>query len=427
MPGDKSISHRALIFATCAMGKTNIHKLLESSDTIATIKCLQRLGVVIKKIKQQWTILGAGIDALQEPDNILECGNSGTTARLMAGLLASRKFPVLMNGDKSLRNRPMHILFQHLKQVGVSPIMRQKKFMPLTLTGIDTPLPINATLNSPSAQIKSALMLFALAARGNSTIIETQKSRNHSEIMLKNFGAKLNIEETNIGKIIKISGGYPLKTPGEITIPGDISSAAFFILAATICANAEIQLLNIGINPTRMGFIKTMNEMGADIKISNIKNSQNSEPVANIQIKSAQLTGIDIPADRAPSMIDEYPAIAIAAACASGKTTMRGLNELKIKESDRMQAISNGLKKCSVKCEVGNDFLVIHGNGKKELEKSHDDININAYNDHRIAMSFLTFGLTSKHKINVDSADAIATSFPDFQSRMQSIGANITP
>ncbi len=473
MPGDKSISHRALILAACAIGKTKINGLLESEDVNATRICLQKLGVQITKengksqnnhkdkaITQKengcYYVFGAGIDALQEPKDILDCGNSGTSARLLAGLIASRKFNAVINGDKSLRQRPMDRLFKYLKPLGIQPRLQRKKFLPLSLGGIQTPLPIKCKLQSPSAQIKSALLLFALAAQGVSKISEPFPSRDHSERMLLLFKANLKIEkdeqnnEKNITKIntpntntnrkLIIKGGKALIAPEVINIPGDISSAAFFILAATICKNSEILLRNVGVNPTRMGFVQTLIEMGADIHISHIKNTKSNqsqheealEPTADITIKSAQLNGVTVPAERAASMIDEYPALAMAAASANGKTVMMGLEELRIKESDRIEAIKKGLEKCSLHCEQEKDTLTIVGAelGQKNIKLKEKNISINAYGDHRIAMSFITLGLAlsandEKNIIIVDSAEAIATSFPDFIQRMQKIGANV--
>ena len=469
------------------MGKTKIYGLLESQDVEATIKCLQKLGVPItkeqnkqankqinKNITQKkndihYAVYGAGIDALQEPKEILDCGNSGTTARLLAGLIASRKFNAVIDGDKSLRQRPMDRVFKYLKPLGVQPRLQRKKFLPLSLGGIQTPLPIECKLQSPSAQVKSAVLLFALAARGVSKICEPFPSRDHSERMLLQFQANLKIQAlgknkhanlasvdnpitnknintiaTNTPRKLIIEGGKTLIAPTAIEIPGDISSAAFFILAATICRASEIRLLDVGVNPTRMGFVETLCEMGADIRISHKKNTQadnnsrksaqkeNSEPIADITIKYAPLNGVKVPAERAASMIDEYPALAIAAACAKGKTIMQGLAELRIKESDRISAITQGLQKCSMRCDQEKDTLTISGAniGQKNIKLQQESININAYGDHRIAMSFLTLGLAlstsdNKHKIIVDSAEAIATSFPDFVQRMQKIGANL--
>ena len=496
MPGDKSISHRALIIAACAFGKTKINGLLESQDVIATMKCLQSLGVHIVKASNEnknndcqnndYYVYGAGIDALQEPKNVLDCGNSGTSARLLAGLIASRKFNAIINGDQSLRKRPMDRLFEYLKPLGVQPRLRDKKFLPLSLGGIQTPLPLQCTLQSPSAQIKTALLLFALAARGVSRISEPYPSRDHSERMLLLFQANLKIETRQTGqtgeknsseidspiskhRVLVIEGGKALIPPDAINIPGDISSAAFFILAATICKDSEICLRQVGVNPTRMGFVQTLLEMGADIQITPIKNTQNDklqnntdlEPIADIRVKYAQLNGVTVPRERAASMIDEYPALAIAAACAKGKTIMQGISELRIKESDRINAISQGLQKISVRCEQKNDKLVIVGAniGQENIKLEQKNINIKAHGDHRIAMSFITLGLAlglastagdAKHKtsqkitqkitkkitkkitqritqrITVDSAEAIATSFPDFIQRMQKIGANLT-
>ncbi len=437
--GDKSISHRALILSALCLGKTEISGLLESEDVLATLNILRKLGVRIEragtKAEPLWHVFGAGAGALEEPAEVLYCGNSGTSARLLCGLLAASPFPCILDGDRSLRARPMDRVLAPLASAGVCAHMHQGRTLPLTLTGLRRPLPLRCRLQSASAQVKSALLLFALCAQGRSEIVEPFVSRDHTERLLLACGAPFWVETLEEGgRRLVLEGGGALRAPKEISVPGDASSAAFLVLAATLCEGSDITLRGVGVNSMRTGFLETLREMGADIaflKQSPDMDDDKVEPVADLRVRSASLRGVKVPAARAARMIDEYPALAIAASCAKGKTVMEGLAELRIKESDRLTAVSEGLARCGVRCEQEADKLIVDGNalGKASSATSKSNsVSIAAYGDHRIAMSFLTLGLARKNmSIAVDSVESIATSFPDFQQCMASIGAVFTP
>ncbi len=444
--GDKSISHRALIISALCLGKTEISGLLESEDVLATLGILRKLGVPIEragtKAEPLWHVFGAGAGALSEPQEVLDCGNSGTSARLLCGLLAAAPFPCILDGDQSLRARPMDRVLAPLASAGVRAYMHKGRTLPLTLTGLRRPLPLRCRLQSASAQVKSALLLFALCAHGQSEIIEPFLSRDHTERLLLACGAPLLVERLGEeergerhGRRLVLEGGCALSAPQKISVPGDASSAAFLILAATLCEGSDITLRGVGVNPTRTGFIETLREMGADISfvtqspdIDPDKDYSKSEPIADLRVRAASLRGVEVPAARAASMIDEYPALAMAAACAKGKTVMQGLAELRVKESDRLTAVSEGLARCSVRCEQEADRLIVYGNTLDKASTKSSPVSIETYGDHRIAMSFLTLGLARRNgSISVDNAESIATSFPDFQRCMASIGAILTP
>ena len=437
--GDKSISHRALILSALCLGKTEISGLLESEDVLATLGILRALGVPIEKTGSKaaplWRVFGAGAGALEEPSEVLNCGNSGTSARLLCGLLAAAPFPCILDGDRSLRARPMDRVLAPLASAGVRAHLHKGR-MPLTLTGLRRPLPLRCRLQSASAQVKSALLLFALCAHGRSEIIDPFVSRDHTERLLLACGAPLCVEALEGGgRRLVLEGGSALSAPRTLSIPGDASSAAFLILAATLCEGSDVTLRGVGVNPTRTGFIETLREMGADIAFvsrSTEREDDKSEPIADLRVRSARLRGVSVPAARAARMIDEYPALAMAAACANGKTVMEGLAELRVKESDRLTAVQAGLARCGVRCEQEADGLTVYGNTENALSQPPPDakspISIAAFGDHRIVMSFLTLGLARRNaSISVDSAESIATSFPDFQECMQSLGAVLSP
>ena len=434
--GDKSISHRALILAALCLGKTEISGLLESDDVLATLAVLRALGVRVERggTNEQplWCVFGAGAGALQEPDEVLNCGNSGTSARLLCGLLAAAPFPCVLDGDRSLRTRPMDRVLDPLASAGVKAHLHKGRTLPLTLTGLRRPLPLRCRLHGASAQVKSALLLFALLARGRSEIVEPLLSRDHTERLLLACRAPLRIESlAEGGRRLVLEGGVALSAPQHISVPGDMSSAAFLILAATLCEGSEVLLRGVGVNPTRTGFVETLREMGADIAFATqprAADDEEGEPVTDLRVRAAPLRGVEVPKERAARMIDEYPALAMAAACAEGKTVMRGLAELRVKESDRLAAVSAGLARCGVRCEQKADQLTIYGCPPAKASAATDALSVEARGDHRIAMSFLTLGLARKSaSLSVDSAESIATSFPDFQACMQSIGADIKP
>ena len=348
VPGDKSISHRALIIGAIAVGETVISGLLESEDVLGTAKAIAQLGVKsTRDSKGQWHIHGVGIGGLSNPETVIDFGNSGTGARLITGLVATHEIKMQVTGDDSLRKRPMGRVLQPLSQMGSEVISKSDQKMPFTLIGAKDPKPIIYELPVPSAQVKSAILLGGLNTPGITTVIESQPSRDHTELMLKTFGADLCSKIDRSGKTRIRLVGQPELTAQSIVIPGDPSSAAFAAVACLITPESQLSIRGIGMNPLRTGLFKTLVEMGANMAFSNFR-LQNGESVADLEISSSNLRGINVPADRAPSMIDEYPILAVAAAYARGVTRLSGLAELRVKESDRLSAIEAGLKICGV-------------------------------------------------------------------------------
>ena len=413
VPGDKSISHRALIFGSQGNGVSEVHGLLESEDVVHTAEALQLMGVEITKKKDVWRINGVGTGGLTEPSDVLYMGNSGTGARLMMGLVSSYPFTSFFNGDESLRKRPMKRVTAPLAQSGAQFVTHSGEKLPLSVTGIREALPINYTLPVASAQVKSAILLAALNIAGKTTVVEPIATRDHTERMLKYLGVEL---EAGV-HTITLTGQPELKA-FNLNVPGDPSSAAFPVVAALITKDSEIVLPNICINPLRIGLYVTLLEMGADIEFKN-KTEVAGELVADIHVRSSKLKGIRVPASRAPSMIDEYPILSIAAAMAEGDTIMEGLEELRVKESDRLSAIAAGLAANGVAHKVEGDTLTVTGNkiiAGGGLVETHLD--------HRIAMSFLILGMVSKKAVAVDDVTMINTSFPNFMGLMEAIGAS---
>ena len=413
IPGDKSISHRSLIFGALANGVSTIEGLLEGEDVIKTAIALESMGVEIEKnFGGIWKVNGVGVCGLTEPKDVLDMGNSGTSSRLLMGLVSSFHFNSFFTGDASLRKRPMKRVFDPIKEIGAQIYSRSNDTLPALIIGASDPLPINYTMKVASAQVKSAILLSALNIGGTTTIIEPEKCRDHSEIMMRSLGLDIKSEDIEInGKIgtkITFNGNKEFDSK-SFKVPGDISSAAFLIVAALITKDSNLKIKNVGLNPLRDGILKTLIEMGGDIKLSN-ERLENGEKVADITIKYSNLKAVNVPAHRAPSMIDEYPILAIAAANAIGTTRMDGIEELKVKESNRLNAINEGLIKSGVKTKMGDDFLEVTGgiNQPKEL------IEIKTYMDHRIAMSFLIMGLNLKNGLKIDDSLMINTSFPGF-------------
>lgn len=406
--GDKSISHRALIFGSQAIGTTEVHGLLESEDVIHTAEALKLMGVQIEKNGNSWKIKGVGTGGLSHPTDTLYMGNSGTGARLMMGLVSSYPFTSKFDGDASLRKRPMRRVTIPLAQSGAQ---FDGDKLPLTVTGIQSAMPINYTLPVASAQVKSAILLAALNIAGKTTVVEKIPTRDHSERLLKFLGVKLEID----GSSISLMGQPELKS-FSLTVPADPSSAAFPVVAALITEGSDLTITNICMNPLRTGLYNTLIEMGANIEFMN-KREVAGEPVADIRARSSRLKGVKVPANRAPSMIDEYPILSIAAAVAEGDTIMEGLEELRVKESDRLQAVADGLAANGITHHIHGDTLTVTG-GKVVgggLVKTHLD--------HRIAMSFLVLGMISEQPVSVDDTAMIATSFPNFMELMTGIGA----
>jgi 3-phosphoshikimate 1-carboxyvinyltransferase len=421
-PGDKSISHRALILSSQRIGITEINGILEGDDVLNTAKALGLFGVnVTRNSAHHWQVSGVGIGGLAEASDILDMGNSGTGARLMMGLLASYPFASFFTGDASLRKRPMKRVMTPLEQMGARFEARDGGRLPLMMRGASQPLPIEYTLPMASAQVKSAILLAALNTAGATTVIEPKATRDHTERMLRHMGWQVETRKLPQGQIaITLSGHQKVPHgPLGITVPADPSSAAFLAVAALIVPGSEITISNVCVNPLRVGLYITLKEMGANLTFVNERISAGEE-VADIKIKHSKLTAVLVPEDRAPSMIDEYPILAIAAAFAQGTTAMHGLGELKVKESDRLSAIAHGLKQCGVTAEVNGDSLSVTGSPQPV-----GGAIVPTHFDHRIAMSFLVLGMASRNPVHIDDGSAITTSFPGFTELMNGLGARI--
>ncbi len=430
VPGDKSISHRALMLSAISVGESRVEGLLEGEDVLCTAEAMRALGAEIERDEDGvWHIWGRGVGGLQEPANVLDMGNSGTAARLLLGLLATHPLTATMTGDESLRGRPMGRVTKPLSEMGAAFTGRSdtsgqgRELLPLTIQGSDSPIPITYRLPVASAQVKSAVLMAGLNTPGETTVIEPAHTRDHSELMLRHFGARIKVEETPEGRATTLTG-QPELTGRDITVPADPSSAAFPSVAALLTPGSEITLRAVGMNPHRTGLFTTLREMGANIEFTN-EREEGGEPVADLIVRAGPLRGIEVPAERAPSMIDEYPVLAMAAACAEGTTVMRGLAELRVKECDRLAATARGLEACGVKVEEGEDSLIVHGVGAAADYRPEGGGTVATHFDHRIAMSFLVLGLVSKTPVTVDDATAIDTSFPDFQLLMTGLGAQI--
>jgi 3-phosphoshikimate 1-carboxyvinyltransferase len=421
VPGDKSISHRSLMFAALADGISRITGLLEGEDVLATASALRRMGVRVERSEQgEWQVDGQGREALREPDDVLDLGNAGTGCRLLLGILAGCPFTSVLTGDASLRSRPMARVVEPLSRMGASFASRSRARLPLAVTGRAPLRPIDWRSPVASAQVKSAILLAGLAADGLTSVDEPLASRDHSERMLSGMGVQVTSERRADGSLrVAISGGQSVR-PSSFKVPGDPSSAAFPVVAAAMAPGSNVRLTGTGMNPLRTGLLTTLREMGASIEVEN-EREQGGEPVADLVIKGARLEGAEVPPERAPSMIDEYPILAVAAACASGRTVMRGLAELRVKESDRLAAIADGLRACGVSLEVEGDTLVVNGTARP-----HGGAIIDAHLDHRIAMSFLVLGGLAREPVGVDGAEAIETSFPGFVELMNGLGTAIS-
>ena len=420
MPGDKSISHRAVIFSSMAVGKSQLKGLLESEDVMATIGCMRKLGARISKTKDGiWEIHGCGVGGFSEPNDIINLGNSGTSARLIVGAVSTCPITCFFTGDKSLRSRPMDRVIQPLQKFGSSFYCRDKLLLPMCMVGANDPVGIDFKSQVASAQVKSAVLLAGLNASGETRYTERISTRDHTERLLKSFGADIDILLLQGTKVIKVNGLKQLN-PQEIIIPADPSSAAFPMCAALMVCGSEILIPNVCQNPTRIGLQETLVEMGAKINISNQK-FIGGEPVADLVVEYKPLRGIVVPPERAPSMIDEYPILAILASVAEGTTVMKGIRELRVKESDRIKAVAQGLKQSGVKVEETEDSLTVHGKGNSVAGGTL----IQTHSDHRIAMSFMCLNMVSKDPIRVDETSSINTSFKEFFQSMANIGANV--
>lgn len=421
VPGDKSISHRALMLGCLAVGETKVEGMLEGEDVLATAAAMRAFGAQVENTGAgAWTIHGVGVGGLLEPEDVLDMGNSGTSTRLIMGLAASHAITTVFTGDASLRSRPMQRVMDPLGQMGASFVSRSGGRLPLTVTGRAPAIPIAYKLPVPSAQVKSAILLAGLNTPGITTVIEKEPTRDHSERMLKGFGADLWTEETPEGTAIHVRGEVELK-PTHIVVPGDPSSAAFPIVAAAILPGSDVVVENVGLNPTRAGLFTVLKDMGADLAFEN-EREVGGEPVADIRVRGGALKGIEVPPEIAPSMIDEYPILAVAAAFAEGQTIMRGIGELRVKESDRIAMMAAGLQACGVAVTEEPEGMIVNGTGGGLVPGG---ATVAAKLDHRIAMSFAVLGLRAKAPVRVDDASPINTSFPGFVDLMNGLGAEL--
>ena len=419
-PGDKSISHRALLFSSLALGKSEISNLLHSEDVLNMVKALKLLGIKITKINNIFYVIGSGLTGFNIPKKHIDCGNSGTLARILIGAIGGSEIFVTLTGDESLRTRPMNRVIKPLEKMGIN-FHSSNGLLPLIVYGTNEILPIKYNSPISSAQVKTSILLAGLNAQGTSEIIEPYTSRDHSENLLKYFGANIKYNSKTSGKNkVLITGGNTLKSC-SIEIPGDISSAAFIIIAAIIIPGSDIIVKNVGINYFRKGVLEALEKMGAKISIENKFTNNFNEPVADISAKYSKIKGITLDSTYSSRLIDEYPILAIAAAVASGKSVFKGLSELRHKESDRFNGIIDGLKASGIKVEAKNDDIVIYGN----LSRIKGGITINCQYDHRIAMSFLVLGAVAENPIKVIGCNSISTSYPNFISELNSMGTKI--
>ncbi len=421
VPGDKSISHRALILGAMAVGETRVTGLLEGQDVLDTASAMRAFGAeVTRRAPGEWSVHGVGVGGLAEPGQVIDCGNSGTGVRLIMGVMATSPITVTFTGDASLRKRPMGRVTDPLALFGAKAFGRQGGRLPMTIVGAADPVPVRYEVPVPSAQVKSAVLLAGLNAPGQTVVIEREPTRDHSERMLRGFGAELTVEDTREGRIITLTGQPELK-PQTVAVPRDPSSAAFPVCAALIVEGSDILVPGVSQNPTRNGLYTTLVEMGAGIEFQNPR-EEGGEPVADLRIRASALKGIEVPKERAASMIDEYPILSVVAACAEGTTVMRGVKELRVKESDRIDAMARGLEACGVRVEEEEDVLIVHGMGPGGVPGG---ATAKTHIDHRIAMSFLILGLAAKEPVSVDDGSPIATSFPVFEDLMAGLGAQI--
>ena len=421
VPGDKSISIRALILGALAVGETRIGGMLEGEDALNTAKAMQALGAKVARTgERQWVVHGVGVGGLAEPKGPLDFGNSGTGCRLTLGAVAGCPITATFDGDASLRSRPMRRVLDPLERIGARTLASADGRLPLTLAGARDPLPIVFKPPAPSAQLKSATLLAGLSAPGETIVIEAEATRDHTEKMLAYFGADVRVETLEgSGRCIRLAG-QPELTPQPITVPADPSSAAFPLVAALLVPRSDVVLDGVMMNPLRTGLITTLREMGASIEVLE-SHQQGGEEVADLRVRAGQLHSVEVPAARAPTMIDEYPILAVAAAFAEGVTVMRGLKELRVKESDRLAATAALLRANGATAEIEGDDLIVQGRGRIAgggLVQTHMD--------HRIAMAALVLGLASEHPVRIDDASFIGTSFPGFVELMRSLGADLS-
>jgi len=420
VPGDKSISHRSLILGAMAVGETKITGLLEGQDVLDTAKAMRAFGAdVVEHGGGSWSVHGVGVGGFMEPEDVIDCGNAGTGVRLIMGAMATTGITAIFTGDGSLRGRPMGRITDPLALFGAQSYGRDGGRLPMTIVGASDAVPVRYTTPMASAQVKAAVMLAGLNVMGQTVVIEKEATRDHTERMLTGFGAEVTVEDTDEGRVITLTG-QPELQPQTIAVPRDPSSAAFPVCAALITEGSDVLVPNIGLNPTRAGVFTTLREMGADLTYEN-ERVEGGEPVADLRAKfSPDMKGIEVPPERAPSMIDEYPILSVVACYATGKTVMKGVHELRVKESDRIDAMARGLEANGAVIEEDEDTFIVHGAGPGGLPGGGVAA---THLDHRIAMSFLIAGLASKEPVSVDDASPFMTSFPIFEELMGDLGA----
>lgn len=421
VPGDKSVSHRSLMLGALAVGETRITGLLEGADVLATAAAMRALGAEVTRHDDgTWTVAGRGIGALQTPSGVIDMGNAGTGVRLLMGLVATHPITCVFTGDASLSRRPMERVMGPLRAFGTRFTARDGGLLPITVEGAADPVPIAAEMTVASAQVKSAVLLAGLNTPGETSVIEHVATRDHTENMLRHFGAEVITEPLPDGGVSVRLIGQPELKAADILVPADISSAAFPLVAALLVPDSEVRIEAVGLNPLRAGLVETLIDMGADITIEN-RRTEGGEPVGDLVAKTSALSGIDVPPARAASMIDEYPVLSVAAALATGTTRMTGIGELRVKESDRLAAMVDGLTACGVVVRSGEDWMEV--DGLAGLPKGGAEIAVDL--DHRIAMSFLVLGCVTENPVVIDDADAIGTSFPGFVDLMNGLGTQI--
>lgn len=420
VPGDKSISHRAMMFGAMALGRTTVSGLLEGEDVLATATAMQALGAKIEKSGENWLIDGLGVGGFLEPEHHLDFGNAGTGVRLAMGLVGAYPFTTRFVGDASLSARPMGRVLDPLRAIGVQVVEHNDNRLPVALRGPKIPLPVDYRVPMASAQVKSCVLLAGLVIPGETRVVEPVMTRDHTEKMLEGFGADISILANDAGERVITVQGLPDLKGQDLTVPGDPSSAGFPLVAALIVPGSQVTIEKVLMNPTRTGLVDTLIEMGGDITIENRRKS-GGEDIADLRVRHSRLSGVRVPPERAPSMIDEYPVLAVAAAFAEGRTEMPGIEELRVKESDRLAAVARGLEANGVTCEEGDDYLVVQGKGHVPGGGV-----VATHLDHRIAMSFLVMGMASDTPVTIDDDRMIATSFPSFAEDFARLGARFS-
>ncbi len=420
VPGDKSVSHRALILGALAVGETRITGLLEGQDVLDTARAMQAFGAEVERLGTgEWVVHGVGVGGFGEPAGVIDCGNSGTGVRLIMGAMATTPITATFTGDASLSRRPMGRITDPLALFGATIATRQGGLLPVTITGAADPVPVRYRTPVASAQIKSAVLLAGLNAPGETVVIEAEPTRDHTERMLAGFGAAIRTEVTPEGRVITLTGRPELR-PQVVAVPRDPSSAAFPVAAALIVPGSQVTVPGVSRNPTRDGLYVTLAEMGADLTWDNDR-EEGGEPVADLTVRHGPLRGVTVPADRAASMIDEFPILSVIAAFAEGSTVMNGVAELRVKESDRIDAMAVGLRANGVAVDETRDSMTVHGRTAVP-----GGATVRTHLDHRIAMSFLVLGLASDAPVTADDGGPIATSFPDFVPLMQRLGGDLS-